>query len=124
LLDRLSAPHPTSASFGDLVSLKLRPLEPLAVGQGRYQQFPLVQTRGRLGALPLLPDLEEAVYAMTRGQTKIVKVRCPVHHPMAPLRGKTRLIEVTLVDIKRHGYAPVIEDELTVRPVSGAWTHG
>lgn len=124
LLRRLSSPHPPVANFGDLVSLKLRPLEPLATGPGRYQQFPLVHVRGRLGALPLLPDLEEAVSSMTRGQQKIVKVRCPIHHPLGPMRGKVRLIEVTLVDIKRHGYAPVIEDDLTVRPLSGAWTHG
>ncbi len=113
LLARLGAEHPTTATLGDLVSLRLRPLEPLAVGPGRYQQFPPVCVRGRLGAIPMLPDLERAISSMTRGQVKIVKVRCPIHHPCAPLRGRTRLIEVTLVDVKLCGFAPVIEEEMT-----------
>lgn len=119
MVARLGAPHPTRARVGDLVSLKLRPLEPLAVGPGRYQQSPPISARGRLGQLALLPEVEEAAYELERGGRKIVRATFPIHHPIPQMRGRKRLIEVQLVDVKRFTYPPVVEEDLLVGTKSG-----
>lgn len=100
LVARLGAPHPRLAGIGDLVSLRLRPLEPMQVGPQRYQGLPPVLIRGRLGALPLLPELEAAVLTLPRGEQKIVKVAMPLHHAFPQFRGKNRLIELSVIDVK------------------------
>lgn len=119
MVARLGAPHPARARLGDLVSLKLRPLEPLAVGPGRFQQPVPITARGRLGALALLPEVEEAVYELERGDRKIVRATFPIHHPIGAMRGRKRLIEVTLVDVKKFDYPPVVEGDLLVGTRSG-----
>lgn len=100
LVARLGAPHPRLAGIGDLVSLRLRPLEPMQVGPQRYQGLPPVLVRGRLGALPLAPELEAAVLTLPRGEQKIVKVAMPLHHAFPQFRGKNRLIELSVIDVK------------------------
>jgi hypothetical protein len=111
---RLGAPHPVRARLGDLVSLRLRPLEPLQVGPGRYQHSPPVLARGRLGAMEMLPEIEEAVYGMDRGTKRIVRATFPLHHPMGQMRGRQRLIEVELVDCKPMSYPPVVDEDVLV----------
>ena len=49
---------------------------------------------------------------MTRGETRIVKAKCGLDHPIGPYRGQKRLFRVTLVDCKPFGYPPVLEDDL------------
>jgi hypothetical protein len=114
MVARLGAPHPVRARLGDLVSLKLRPLEPLQVGPGRYQHYQSQPARGRLGQLALAPEIEEAIYTMDRGSKQIVRCHFPISHPLPPLRGRTRLIEVSLIDCKKFGLPPVLEDDLLV----------
>lgn len=118
---RLARDHPETASRGDLVSLRLRPLEPLPVAPGRVQHSPAIQIRGRLGQIGLLPQIEEAVYELKRSEKKIVKVSFPISSPVGFLRGRQRLIEVSLLDVKPFGYSPVVEDDLLVGPKSGAY---
>lgn len=114
MVARLGAPHPVRARLGDLVALTLRPLEPVPVGGGRYQHVPAIHPRGRLGQLALLPEVEEAVYGLERGQRCIVRAHFPPHHPVPQLRGRIRLIEVTLVDCKSFSLPPVVEDDMLV----------
>lgn len=121
MVARLARDHPETASRGDLVSLRLRPLEPLPVAPGRVQHSPAIQLRGRLGQIGLLPQIEEAVYELKRGEKKIVKVSFPISSPVGFLRGRQRLIEVSLLDVKPFGYPPVVEDDLLVGPNSGAY---
>lgn len=121
MLARLGAAHPEKAQLGDLVSLRLRPLEPIPVSPTMMQQAFPQTVRGRLGTIPMVPELEEAIYSLTRGQTTIVQATFPMHHPIAYFRGRKRLIELTLVDVKRFGFAPVIDEELKVGPKSGRW---
>lgn len=59
-----------------------------------------------------------------RGEKRIVRAHFPAHHPMAPLRGKVRLIEVTVLDVKPYGFPPVVEEDLYVGEHSGAWHDG
>lgn len=121
MLARLGTEHPAKAQLGDLVSLRLRPLEPIPVSPTHFQQ-PFPQTvRGRIGTILMVPELEEAVYGLARGQTAIISATFPMHHPIAYFRGRKRLIELTLCDVKRHGFPPVVEDELKVGPRSGRW---
>ncbi len=115
---RVGAMHPERATLGDLVALRLQAEEPLPTPQG-WQPVPPQFARGRLGALPLLPELEEAIHGLRRGGSEIVPVHVPFHYPNGFLRGRRRLIRVTLVDCKPNGWPPVLEDEIIVARASG-----
>lgn len=110
---RLGADHPKTPRLGDLVSVKMHPLEPVATPIG-MQQLPPLSVRGRLGQIAMLPELEEAIYGLTRGQTVTVRANCPVSHPIGYFRGRARLFRLTLVDCKPFGHPPVLERELFV----------
>lgn len=120
MLARLGTVHPIIPALGDLVSLKIQALEPLPTQRGLQQLAPY-PVRGRLGTIQMLPELEEAVYGMTRGQSVTVRTHCPVSHPLPYFRGRARLYRLTLVDCKPYGFPPVLEKELHVGPRSGAW---
>lgn len=117
---RLGTSHNARAMFGDLVSLTIQPIEPIAFGNGGYTAIPPQYVRGRLGALPLAPELEEAVYDLTRDEARIVSVHFPVHYPVAMYAGQRRLIRVTLNDAKPLGWAPTLEDEVLYGARSGS----
>jgi hypothetical protein len=51
---------------------------------------------------------------MDRGTKQIVRCHFPISHPLAPLRGRTRLIEISLIDAKPFSVSPVLEDDLLV----------
>jgi hypothetical protein len=121
MVKRLSAAHPQQATLGDLVSLKIEALEPVPHGNGGWQAIPRQHVRGRLGQVQLMPELEEAVYGLSRGETKIVPVHFPVHHSLPYFRGRRRLMRVTLVDCKPLSWPPVLDAELFVGPKSGRW---
>lgn len=118
-LSRLSTTHRWSPRLGDLVSLRLRALEPVPVSPGKFQHMPPQWVRGRLGALPLAPEIEEALLDMRRGDKRIVRVHFPISHPAPFLRLRTRLVEVSLIDCKDNRPAPVVENELLVGVASG-----
>jgi hypothetical protein len=60
------------------------------------------------------------VLQMARGEVRVVPVHFPLSYPFPPYRGQRRLIRVTLIDHKPHGYPPVVEDELIVNPIGSA----
>jgi len=97
--------HP---ELGDLVSLRLSPLEE----PGGLSEM----VRCRLGDGTLMPDIEGAVTKMARGDVRIVRVQFPAHYPLDGLRNRARLIEVVLCDHKQNGWPPVLEDEMYVTP--------
>ena len=104
--------------FGDLVNLTIQPIEPVPWAAGGWTAVPPQFVRGRLGAIAMVPELEEAVYALTVSETLTVPVHFPVSYPVPYYQGKRRLIRVTLNDAKPHGFAPVLEDEMLVGPRS------
>src|SRR3989454_201305 len=118
---RLSAAHPRTASLGCLVSARVTALEPLPGPNNTWHQAPTHSLRGRLGSVALLPELEEALYTLERGQERIVPVHVPLDYPVPYMRGKRRLLKVKLVDVKPYGFPPVISDELFVGAYSGKW---
>jgi hypothetical protein len=119
MIERLSQAHPERASLGDLVSARLTALEPLPHNNG-WVGVPPQHLRGRLGALAIMPEIEEALYELKRGEDQVVPVHFPAHYPLPYFRGKRRLIRVSLVDVKPYCFAPVIDAELFVGERSGA----
>lgn len=119
---RLHAPHPKRATLGDAVSLRLTALEPLRTPRG-LERIATQFVRGRLGQLPLLPELEEAILRLDRGDKAVIPVHIPMHFPLAGLRGQRRLIDVHLVDCKPWGYPPTLERELYVNSAGSAIDH-
>ena len=109
---RLSVPHSARAELGDLVSLTIQPIEPVPWQGGGFTSIPAQHVRGRLGALALQPELEQAVLALARGEHRIVPVHFPIHYEIPFYRGKRRLIRVTLNDCKPHGWAPTLADDM------------
>jgi hypothetical protein len=105
--------------IGDLVSLELHALEPVATQHGP-QYVPTQFVRGRLGTLSLHPEIEDVILSMQRGEVRVVPTHFGLDYPFAPYRGQRRLIRCTLIDHKPHGYQPVIEDELIVNRVGSA----
>jgi hypothetical protein len=101
-----------SVQIGDLVNLTLQAVEPIPWGGGGWTAIPPQRIRGRLGALALMPELEEAIYDLSVGESRIVPVHFPVHYEVPAYRGQRRLIRVTLHDAKPFGFAPVLEDEM------------
>lgn len=121
MVKRLGAEHPRRARVGDLVSLTLTAMEGVPQPDGRQVQIPPQRVRGRLGALPLWPEVEEAVYGMDRGDTRIVPCHVPISYVIPQFRGQRRLIKVQVIDVKPYRVAPVIERELYVAPNGGGW---
>lgn len=118
---RLGAePVRTSPALGDLVALTLEAMEGIATPQG-YQRIGPQQVRGRLGSLPLHPELEAALGDMARGETRIVPVHFPLSWPFPPYRGQRRLIRVVLHDHKPYGFPPVIDGEILTSERGHRW---
>lgn len=113
-------PHLNVSGAADLVNLTIQPIEPIPWQGGGFTAIPPQHIRGRLDALKLQPELEEAVYDLARGESRIVPVHFPVHYEVPFYRGKRRLIRVTLNDVKPLGWAPTLEDEMLRGTRSGA----
>lgn len=121
---RLGAVHPPKARVGDAVSLVLEAMEGVPQPSGPPVAIPPQHVRGRLGQLALVPELEEAVQEIGRGESRIIPVHFPVHYPLPQFRGTRRLIRVTVVDCKPWGFPPVVEEELYFTPRSTAYLDG
>src|SRR3990167_1981669 len=117
---RLGAAHPDRAGLGDLVSLKLQPLEPVPHQTG-WTMIQPQHVRGRLGTLALVPEMEEAVYGLARGKDVTVPVHFPAPAPIPYYPHKRRLLRVTLLDVKPYSFSPHVDNELFVGPRSGKW---
>jgi len=120
-LSRLGHLAEGSPVFGDLCSVTIRAVEPVPSGPNQVANIPLQCIRGRLGGIQWLPEVEEAVTGLLRGQTALVGVHPGADHPIPYFQGRRRLLEITLVDHKPYGFAPVVEEELWVGPKSGRW---
>ena len=93
------------------MSLVLEAVEPMP-SNGQYFLLPPTHLRGRIAELGLMPELEDTVRGLKRGESATVPIHLPQHYPMQAIRGQRRLVKVTLVDCKPFGFPPVVEDEL------------
>lgn len=115
MLERLGKEHPTHAKMGDLVSLILEAIEPVPTPRGPSvvpKQYP----RGRIGQIPLMPELEEAILTMQRGETRTIPVHFPTNHGLPYFRGRRRLIRITLQDVKLNTAPIGLEEEIRIGP--------
>ena len=87
-------------------------MEPVPQPKGQAATIPADPARGRLGGMPLLPDLEAAIPTMQRGEERIVKAACGLDNPIPQYRNQKRLFRITLLDCKPFGYPPVLEEDL------------
>ena len=120
---RLTTPHPTKPSRGDLVSIRIEPLEPFPHPSqpNTIQYFGPHFSRGRLGSGQWMPEIQETVAGMAVGDRRIVTLHYPVHHEYPTLRSQQRLVAITLCDAKPFRYAPVLEREVLAGAASGSW---
>ncbi len=112
-LERLERVQLGPPKLGDLVSLRLENLE---VNTSADVQF----RRGRLGQLPLPPEVEEKLYSMSPGGSALVKVFFPVHYARKELANKSFIFRVTLYDTRPFALAPTISQEMFIGTASKA----
>lgn len=86
--------RPETPSVGSWVSLILEPLEERELHSHRES------VRGRLGALPVLPQIEAEIFKMRRGETRVVKVEFPAWWSLKEYAGREKSVLVRLVDAK------------------------
>lgn len=110
-LERLERVQLGSPALGDLVSLRLENLE---VNTSAEVQF----RRGRLGQLPLPPEIEEKLYSLKAGDSALVKVFFPFYYARKEMASKSFIFRVTLYDTKPFALAPTIDQELFVGTAS------
>ena len=105
-LERLERVQLGPPKLGDLISLRLENLEISNISADVQFQ------RGRLGQLPLPPEIEEKLYNLSPGDSALVKVFFPVHYLRKELANKSFIFRVTLFDAKPWALPPVIDQEL------------
>jgi hypothetical protein len=112
-LARLEQPHLEHATVGDLISYKLELNEPVPQPHEptRLSYVGPQYGRGRMGALGVLPEIEEALASMSVGERRILHVHFPAQYPYPTLRGQSRVVTAHLLDAKSFGLAPVIDRE-------------
>lgn len=113
-LERLATPHAQRPTLGALISAKVELLEPVTDALGRQMMLSPKYVRGRLGALPVMPQIEEAIAQLGVGDSAMVRVMYPQHFALDWLRGQTRIVRVTLLDTKPFRLAPTIDREVFV----------
>jgi hypothetical protein len=81
-------------NWGDFVSVTCEPVsEPQLVGHAEH-------VRGRLGKIPVMEEIEDALLEMKPGGEALVKVNYPHWHDIPEYRGATKVIRVKLRDVK------------------------
>lgn len=119
-LGRLRAETPPTT--GDLVSFKVELNEPIPHPNNpqQLQYLGPQYARGRMGALGALPEIEEALASMIPGERRVMHLHFPITWAYPTLRGQSRIATVTLLDAKKFGFSPVVEEELFSGSASGA----
>jgi hypothetical protein len=93
---------------GDLVSFTLEPLEePQLAGHVEH-------VRGRLGAIRMLPQIEEALQSMRAGEEMMLKLRYPMWYPIDVYRNQSRLVRLKLLHAKPFAAHPTLDGEKAV----------
>lgn len=73
--------------------------------------------RGQIGKLKVLPEIEETLTNLLPGESKVMKVHYPAHHPHDS-RGHNFILKISLLDCKPFRHPMVVEDELFTAPNS------
>ena len=94
---QLNAPQQMLAKIGDWINITLTPMEDSQLQQVLDPRARCV--RGRLGGLPLAPEIEAALLSMVVGDKIIVDYAVPAGHPAYP-QGTNKAIMVELIDVQ------------------------
>ena len=90
---------------GSLVSFSLEPLEePQLAG---YQEH----VRGRLGAIRMLPQIDDELSTMRAGDERIIRLRFPTYYDVPNYRGQSRLVRIKLLHCKPFSEHPTLGDK-------------
>ena len=93
-LSYLGMEHPVSPTFGNFVSFSIEPLEePTLAGKKLH-------IRGRFGQPKMLPEIEYDLADLSVGQSAITKLHFPNWYEKEAYRGHTKLVRLTLNDVK------------------------
>jgi GT2 family glycosyltransferase len=111
MAQRLGTAHPERARLGDLISLKLTMLEPIAIdvgnGQARHEMLAPQYVRGRLGAMRVWAlEVEDVALNVDVGDHSLVQMKYPEWFPPSAMRGQQRLLRVDVLDCKEFRLAP------------------
>jgi len=101
ILGVLEREHPKQATLGNLVNVRIDALDPILTPRGVERVQPQF-VRGRLGALPVLPQIEQIIAKLPVGERAIEKIGFSAAYPYAPVRGKNQLVSITLLDAKEY----------------------
>jgi hypothetical protein len=114
LPERVAALHyyPMDPKVGTLVSAKVELLEPVIDPSGRAMLPRPQWVRGTFGALPVLPQIEEAIGSLTCGASRLINLQYPSWWKDPQLRLTGRTAKVTLYDVKPQRLPPVIDTEI------------
>ena len=106
----LSAPRQLRANYGDQISLIIDPMEDIPLTQAVAEHPEVRCVRGRLGALPLAPEIEAKIINMCPGEEALIDVEYPAWCELQPYRGQRKVLRVKLIDVKPYSVAPVLCD--------------
>lgn len=108
----LSAPRQLRANYGDYVNFTVEPMEDPHLQEALARKPELSCVRGRLGGIDCAPEIEEALLEMAPGESRMLDIHFPRWSTVDPYRGQTKIIQLTMVDIKPYSAAPVIAEEV------------
>ena len=106
----LSSTHTEAPKYGDQVSVVINPLQSPQLQKALQPQHRSI--RGRLGAIPFVPEIEVALGEMKPGDKQLVSCAFPDHYRFEEYAGKVRLLEVELIDVKPYSVQPVLSDHV------------
>ena len=100
----LNPPKEEAAKVGDLVSFILEPCEePALAGQRTH-------VRGRLGAMKLLPGIEEALKVTPPGEDRFLSLRFPLWWKIPQYRGQKKIVLLRVLGVKEWDLPPTLKE--------------
>lgn len=109
-LDALGQQFDSVPNYGDLISVVVEPLQHPNLQKALAPEHRSI--RGRFGAIPFAPEIEVALEEMKPEESRIVSVSFPQTWPFSEYAGQTKLLQVTLVDVKPYSAQPVLADHV------------
>ena len=94
IMEDLAQPAPSVATMGNFVNFSIEPLEePHLYGKKLH-------VRGRMGQIKMLPEIEYDLMDLSVGESCISKLNFPLHYELERYSGQTKLVRLTLNDVK------------------------
>jgi hypothetical protein len=95
-MNQLREPKQVRAKVGDMVSMRLSPLQEPNLGE--YS----MHLRGRVGQIECVPELEVTMLDMKVGDDRLMQISFPYWYPIDVYRNQKRTVRVEMLDIRPH----------------------